>query len=98
MLIQLLNLTQEILSGAIEIYSILLIVYFLMSWIPGAYQSKLGYFLMRICEPFVGFFRRFLPPVGMVSFAGMAAYFSLMLVQGGLNVVFNLLRSLAYAL
>ena len=36
--------------------------------------------------------------VGMVSFAGMAAYFSLMLVQGGLNVVFDLLRSLVYAL
>ena len=69
-----------------------------MSWIPGAYQSKLGYYLMKICEPFVGFFRRFIPPLGMISFAGMAAYFSLILIQGGLDVVFNMLRSLLYSL
>ena len=91
MLIESLFWIYRILSKGIEIYSILLILYFLMSWMPGAAQSKLGYYLMRICEPYVGFFRRFIPSIGMISLAGMVAYFSLTLIQRGLTSVFQVL-------
>ena len=54
-----------ILSKLIQAYSTLIIIYILMSWFPGAYQSKIGQIIVRLCEPYLGFFRRFIPPIGM---------------------------------
>lgn len=42
----------------IRIYSLLLVVYALMSWFPGAYQSGLGQFVIRAVEPVIRPFRR----------------------------------------
>ncbi|EXJ22851.1 Cell division protein YlmG/Ycf19 (putative), YggT family [Alkalibacterium sp. AK22] len=74
-----------------QIYRIALIVYFLLSWMPGGYQSGLGQFLIRICEPYVGIFRRFVPPVGMISLAGIVAFFFLTFIEMGITQVFQIL-------
>lgn len=87
----LLNGLLTIILEFISIYRTLLLIYFLMSWLPGAYQSKPGQILMRICEPYVGFFRQFIPPIGMISLAGLVALLSLTLVQNGVIVVFGFL-------
>ena len=84
----------QFLLKAIDIYRMLLLVYFLMSWLPGAYQSTIGQFLTRICEPYVGFFRRFIPPIGMISLAGLGALFSLTLVEYGVITIINFLGRL----
>jgi len=75
----------------IDAYQLILVVYFLMSWLPGAYQSKLGEILYRICEPYVGFFRRFVPPIGFISLAGLVALVALSLIQNGVIALFNFL-------
>ena len=75
----------------IDAYQLILVVYFLMSWLPGAYQSKLGEILYRICEPYVGFFRKFVPPIGFISLAGIVALVALSLIQNGVIVFFNFL-------
>lgn len=75
----------------INIYRWALLIYFLLSWMPGAYQSAFGQFLMKICEPYVGFFRQFIPPIGMISIAGMVAYFSLFFVEQGIIAIINFL-------
>ena len=90
----LLNGLLTIILEFISIYRTLLLIYFLMSWLPGAYQSKPGQILMRICEPYVGFFRQFIPPIGMISLAGLVALLSLNLVQNGVIVVFRFLTRL----
>lgn len=82
---------RNLLIYAIDIYRFLLIVYFLMSWLPGAYQSKLGQILYQICEPYISFFRQFVPPVGNLSFAGIFALLALGLIESGLDVVIDLL-------
>ena len=87
----LLNGLLTIILEFISIYRTLLLIYFLMSWLHGAYQSKPGQILMRICEPYVGFFRQFIPPIGMISLAGLVALLSLNLVQNGVIVVFRFL-------
>lgn len=87
----LLNGLLTIILEFISIYRTLLLIYFLMSWLPGAYQSKPGQILMRICEPYVGFFRQFIPPIGMISLAGLVALLSLRLVRNGVIVVFRFL-------
>ena len=53
-------------SNLFDLYSIALIVYALLSWFPGAYQTKFGEFLARIVEPYLKLFRR-LP----LQFAGL---------------------------
>ena len=81
----------QLLLNMIDIYRVILLVYFLLSWLPGAYQSTLGQLLARICEPYVGFFRRFIPPIGFISLAGIAALFALTLVEYGVVTVINFL-------
>ena len=76
-----------------QFYSIALIVYILMSWIPAAYGSAVGRFLAKICDPYLDFFRRFIPPIGMIDISPIAALLVLNLVQKG---VFNLLVYLIY--
>jgi uncharacterized protein YggT (Ycf19 family) len=75
----------------IEIYRVILVVYFLMSWLPGAYQSTLGQLLRRICEPYVGWFRQFIPPIGFISLAGLAAFFALYLIEYGVATIIQFL-------
>lgn len=53
-------------SNLFDLYSIALIVYALLSWFPGAYQTKFGEFLTRIVEPYLKLFRH-LP----LQFAGL---------------------------
>jgi len=65
-----------------------------MSWLPGAYESKLGQILVRVCEPYVSIFRQFIPPIGMISLAGLAAYITLHLVENGIIAVHEILFQL----
>lgn len=84
----------KLLVQLIDIYRIILIAYFLMSWLPGAYQSKLGIIIHQISEPYVGFFRRFVPPIGNISFAGIVALLALGLIRTGLLEVIIILINL----
>lgn len=84
----------RLLLRGIDAYRFILIIYFLMSWLPGAYQSTLGRIIYQISEPYVSFFRQFVPPIGYVSFAGIVAYLALGLIKSGLIVVINLLAGI----
>lgn len=83
-----------LLALGLDIYSVLLIVYILMSWFPNAYGSKFGQLLSRICEPYLDVFRRIIPPLGMISISGIVALFVLQLAERGLNAIFSLLYQL----
>ncbi|WP_102692739.1 YggT family protein [Rummeliibacillus pycnus] len=72
-----------IINYLFQFYSIALIVYILMSWIPAAYNSAVGRFLAKICDPYLDFFRRFIPPIGMIDISPIAALLVLNLVQKG---------------
>lgn len=43
----------QYLSNIIQIYSIILVIYALLSWFPGAPQSTLGQMVHRLVEPFL---------------------------------------------
>lgn len=77
-----------LLNGAFTIYSYALIIYILMSWFPGARESQFGYFLGRLCEPYLEQFRKFIPPIGMIDISPIAAIFTLHLARIGLNQLF----------
>ena len=77
-----------IIANVFSIYTFMLIAYILLSWVPAAQNSGVGRFLAAVCEPYLGFFRKFIPPIGMIDISPIIALFVLQLIQQGLyNVV-----------
>ncbi len=56
----------QFISNIIQIYSIILVIYALLSWFPGALESALGQMVHRLVEPFLSLFKK-LP----LQFAGL---------------------------
>lgn len=75
------------------IYHFCLIGYILMSWVPALQQSAVGEFLEKICEPYLGIFRKFIPPIGMIDISPIVGLLVLNLIQRG---VFTVLSYIVY--
>lgn len=73
-------------------YSVLLLVYVLLSWFPGiALLEDLRGALRGLCEPYLSLFRRVIPPIGMVDISPIIGFFVLGIVRG---LVVRLLQSI----
>ena len=68
----------NILYNLVRVYSFILVVYALLSWFPGAYQTSLGQLILRIVEPVLKPFQRF-----NLQFAGLdfTVWVALILIQ-----------------
>lgn len=77
----------SIISLVFSIYSFMLIIYILMSWVPAAQNSSFGRLLAKACEPYLGFFRKFIPPMGMIDFSPIIAIFLLSFIERGVVIV-----------
>ncbi|MFE8810236.1 YggT family protein [Staphylococcus aureus] len=73
----------------VEIYYFGMIIYFFTSWVPRIRETKVGYFLAKIYEPFLQPFRKVIPPIGIIDISSIAAIFVLVLFQKGLLQIFN---------
>lgn len=67
----------------VQYYEYAIVIYILMSWLPGARESGLGRFLGRIVEPYLRIFR-FIPPIGMLDFSPIVAILALNFARNGL--------------
>ena len=47
----------------VEIYYFGMIIYFFTSWVPSIRETKVGYFLAKIYEPFLQPFTQVSPPI-----------------------------------
>jgi YggT family protein len=65
------------------IYSMMIFVYILMSWIPNLRQSAIGELLGKLVEPYLEIFRRFIPPLGMIDISPIVAIFALQFANQG---------------
>ncbi|GLC87540.1 YggT family protein [Lysinibacillus piscis] len=74
-------------SKAFDIYSLMLVAYVLMSWVPAVQTSAVGRFLQKVCEPYLGIFRKFIPPIGMIDISPIVAIFLLNFIKAGLFIV-----------
>ncbi|CAM3086253.1 YggT family protein [Filibacter tadaridae] len=81
----------KVLAYAIQIYSVVLIIYILMSWIPSTRETKFGKLIEKIAEPYLGFFRKFIPPLGMIDISPIVALFALSLISKGILEVFRMI-------
>lgn len=88
MIIQLLALINKV----VYFYTILLIIYALLSWFPGAYDSSFGRFLRKICEPYLSLFDHLNLSLGPVNFNIAFAIIVLQLaVQAVTRLVFAII-------
>lgn len=70
-----------------------MIIYFFMSWFPGARESKVGRMMQKVYEPILDPFRRVIPPLGMFDISSIAAIIVFRFFMVGLSAIFNLILS-----
>lgn len=75
----------------VDVYTLLIFVYVLMSWIPSkrGLVADIDNVLAKLCDPYLDLFRRFIPPIGgMVDISPIVAILALQLVVRLLYVIF----------
>ncbi|RJX17123.1 MAG: YggT family protein [Ammonifex sp.] len=66
---------------AFWVYGALIIIRVVLSWVRhNPYQPALR-FVYEVTDPYLNFFRRFIPPVGMIDLSPIVALFVLDLLQ-----------------
>ncbi len=75
-----------------SIYLYMIIAYIIMSWIPNARDSYIGELLGKVVEPYLGIFRKFIPPIGgMIDISPIVAIIALRFVVMGIDAILGLL-------
>jgi len=64
-----------VVTGVVQFYVIIIIVYVLMSWLPmnGGIVYDVYSVLGSLVEPYLGIFRRFIPPLGGMDISPIVA-------------------------
>lgn len=79
-------------SAAFQIYTIMIFIKILGSWLPQFQQYRFMQFINELTDPYLNFFRRFIPPLGMIDFSPIVAFICLRYIE---QIVMNILWSLA---
>ena len=66
---------------AIEVYIWIIIARIILSWVNINPYTPLVRFVYEITEPVLGFFRRVIPPVGVLDLSPIVVFFILKIVQ-----------------
>jgi YggT family protein len=63
------------------VYLIMLFVRILASWIPELAGTRFMMFIAFYTDPYLNVFRRFIPPIGMIDFSPIIAFFCLSIIE-----------------
>ena len=86
----------QYLSNIIQIYSIILVIYALLSWFPGAPQSTLGQMVHRLVEPFLSLFRKLPLQFGGLDFTVLVALLVLNCIKPVVGAIISTIDWLVY--
>ncbi len=67
----------------VSVYALLILVYIILSWVRVPYSlwmSRIQQFLRDVCEPYLGLFRRVIPPLGALDLSPIVAILFLFIV------------------
>jgi len=59
------------------VYTIMIFIRILSSWLPELQEYRFMQFIAFYTDPYLNFFRKFIPPLGMIDLSPIAAYFCL---------------------
>lgn len=68
-------------NSAFYIYSILILVDIFATWVPEFNESKIVYNIRTLTRPYLAFFRKFIPPFGVLDFSPMIAFIALQWIK-----------------
>lgn len=71
------------------VFFIMLFARILGSWIPEFQRSKAMQFISFYTDPYLNFFRRFIPPLGMLDISPIVAFLALELMRYILTGIFK---------
>ena len=74
-----------------RIYSVILLVYVLMSWIPNrsGILADIETVLGKVCDPYLNLFRKFIPPIG--GMVDVTPIFALLVFQFLVRLIVGIL-------
>jgi len=72
----------SIIAGVVQFYGFLIFAYVIMSWFPvRGIGADIYQVIGSLVEPYIGIFRRIIPPIGTLDLSPMVAYFVLIVVS-----------------
>lgn len=71
----------RILTILFQIYTLMLFARIISSWIPELQGTKFMQFIAFYTDPYLNFFRRFIPPLGMIDISPIFAFLFLEFVR-----------------
>jgi len=80
---------EVIVNAVFRVYYVLIFVRILLSFVPHNPYQPLIRFVYEITEPWLGIFRRLVPPLGMIDISPLVAFFALELAR---QLALNLLH------
>jgi YggT family protein len=79
----------------VYVYILLILVYIILSWVRLPYSvwlNRIQRFLYDVCDPYLRFFRRFLPPLGPLDLSPMVGVIVLVVFLQVIHTVFDQLH------
>ena len=77
----------DLLSGIISIYMLLIIIRIVMTWFSTQYSNDPRNFLVKICDPYLNYFRKLNLRLGNVDFSPILAITVLVILSNILNQI-----------
>lgn len=68
-----------------QVYMLMLMARIICSWIPELQRTRFMMFISFYTDPYLNFFRRFIPPIGVIDFSPIVAFLSLGLIEGAIK-------------
>jgi len=72
-----------------DIFSFLIVVRVLMSWFPNRPRNALFDFIFDVTNPILRFFKKFIPPIGMIDISPIVVLFAIDLLKMILLALLN---------
>jgi len=71
----------EIIDIAVNVYMLMIFARIIGSWVPELQQYRFMHFIAYYVDPYLNFFRRFIPPLGMIDISPIFAFIALALIE-----------------
>jgi YggT family protein len=81
----------QIVDKVFLIYLIMLFIRILGSWLPELQQTRFMQFIAFYTDPYLNFFRSFIPPLGMIDISPIVAFISLNFIEAGVKALIRLI-------
>lgn len=85
------HLLIQIVDKIFLVFMIMLFARILGSWIPELQRSRMMQFISFYTDPYLNFFRRFIPPLGMMDFSPIVAFLCLGLIEQAIKTLIIIL-------